>query len=376
MEQHGSKTVADPGKTVPKAKKLVADSNGSILNADPGKTVTKGHIVDYDCPSGETVTTASETVTSKGICPILGPRKVLDTTVRASVPIINHAPVEKTNGTVTPSSVAPVTPVVAPVVQKVTQVAPQVASVVAPGNTIDVPAVPPVQKTVRFVDSVPRSPKFANANSNQTVRIGGPERPGILKAPPRSPYPLRSKSSIPEGSSTPAFKPVGEPITRSGIGFLTDDSVIDIPHGYTVVEPTAFAVFAPYDAPDLSNCEEPPNDEGTMVQELLRHFHVDHVLEGPIIPLPPAKDIPLPKTLKQAMASPFAKSWAEATVKEWMSIVGNDTWTLVDKAPWIKVIPCKWVYTVKTKHDGSIDRFKARWGPMRNHGYKKATPET
>jgi hypothetical protein len=60
------------------------------------------------------------------------------------------------------------------------------------------------------------------------------------------------------------------------------------------------------------------------------------------------------------MASPYAKEWAEATVEEWLSLVSNNTWSLVEREPWMKVIPCKWIFTIKTLHDGTIERFKAR----------------
>jgi hypothetical protein len=73
-----------------------------------------------------------------------------------------------------------------------------------------------------------------------------------------------------------------------------------------------------------------------------------------------ATQLPLPQTLKQAMASPYAKDWAEATVEEWLSLVSNNTWSLVEREPWMKVIPCKWIFTIKTHADGTIERFKAR----------------
>jgi hypothetical protein len=60
------------------------------------------------------------------------------------------------------------------------------------------------------------------------------------------------------------------------------------------------------------------------------------------------------------MATPFAKEWAEAIVEEWLSLVSNNTWSLVKRDPWMKVIPCQWIFTIKTHHDGTIERFKAR----------------
>jgi hypothetical protein len=126
------------------------------------------------------------------------------------------------------------------------------------------------------------------------------------------------------------------------------------------VTPTAFSVTAPYDPPDLGKYNMDYLGKTDLVNGLLRHFGAEDKLEGPIAVIGDPTKIPLPKTVKQAMATPFAKEWAEATVEEWLSLVGNNTWTLVEKKPLMKVIPCKWVYTVKTDGKGKFDRFKAR----------------
>ena len=38
----------------------------------------------------------------------------------------------------------------------------------------------------------------------------------------------------------------------------------------------------------------------------------------------------------------------------------SHTWDLVDLPPDKSIISCKWVYKIKTKSDGSIERYKAR----------------
>ena len=38
----------------------------------------------------------------------------------------------------------------------------------------------------------------------------------------------------------------------------------------------------------------------------------------------------------------------------------NQTWELVPKPKDVKPISCKWVYKIKTRPDGSIERYKAR----------------
>jgi hypothetical protein len=86
------------------------------------------------------------------------------------------------------------------------------------------------------------------------------------------------------------------------------------------VEPTAFTASAPYDMPDFAAYEIDEPDRESMVRELMRHFGVEDKLDGPIPVDTDATQLPLPQTLKQAMASPYAKDWAEATVEEWLSL--------------------------------------------------------
>lgn len=69
---------------------------------------------------------------------------------------------------------------------------------------------------------------------------------------------------------------------------------------------------------------------------------------------------PVPKTYKEAINSPFASQWKAAMDEEFNSLITNKTWRLTALPPGRKVIRCKWVYALKTKPDGSIDRFKAR----------------
>jgi hypothetical protein len=46
--------------------------------------------------------------------------------------------------------------------------------------------------------------------------------------------------------------------------------------------------------------------------------------------------------------------------EEYDSLLQNQTWILQDLPPGRKAVANKWVYKVKSKPDGSIDRFKAR----------------
>ena len=69
---------------------------------------------------------------------------------------------------------------------------------------------------------------------------------------------------------------------------------------------------------------------------------------------------PIPKSYKEALQSPFAPQWQVAMDEEFNNLITNKTWRLTDLLPGRKAIRCKWVYALKTKLDGSLDRFKAQ----------------
>ena len=46
--------------------------------------------------------------------------------------------------------------------------------------------------------------------------------------------------------------------------------------------------------------------------------------------------------------------------EEIQALQQNRIWDLVDLPPDKSAIECKWIYKIKTKSDGSIDRYKAR----------------
>ena len=51
--------------------------------------------------------------------------------------------------------------------------------------------------------------------------------------------------------------------------------------------------------------------------------------------------------------------WRKAIEEEIKALAENQTWDLVPKPKDVKPISCKWVYKIKTRLDGSIERYEA-----------------
>jgi hypothetical protein len=68
----------------------------------------------------------------------------------------------------------------------------------------------------------------------------------------------------------------------------------------------------------------------------------------------------MPKPVTEAMSSPNRQQWKEAMDSEYNSLLENNTWTVLPLPSNRKAIKYKWVFALKTKPDGSIERFKAR----------------
>ncbi|CAI7746744.1 unnamed protein product [Closterium sp. NIES-54] len=70
-----------------------------------------------------------------------------------------------------------------------------------------------------------------------------------------------------------------------------------------------------------------------------------------------------PATVQQALGGEFREKWREAMDKELKALQERNTWKVVpiDVARNKTILTGKWVFRVKTKADGTIDKFKARW---------------
>ena len=64
-----------------------------------------------------------------------------------------------------------------------------------------------------------------------------------------------------------------------------------------------------------------------------------------------------PHTYREASTDPF---WQIAMKEELDALSKNHTWDLVTLPPRKSVVGCKWIYKIKTRSNGSIERYKAR----------------
>ena len=64
-----------------------------------------------------------------------------------------------------------------------------------------------------------------------------------------------------------------------------------------------------------------------------------------------------PRTYRKANIDPL---WQKTMVEENQALISKHTQDLVNLPPNKYVVGCKWVYKIKTRADGSIEKYKAR----------------
>ena len=85
-------------------------------------------------------------------------------------------------------------------------------------------------------------------------------------------------------------------------------------------------------------------------------------------------DLAVPKGYRQARTSPQSSYWREAITKEIRGLLQLGTWEYVPLSslpPGSNIMNCHYVFTIKRRHDGSIEKFKARLvadGNSQKHG--------
>jgi hypothetical protein len=67
---------------------------------------------------------------------------------------------------------------------------------------------------------------------------------------------------------------------------------------------------------------------------------------------------PIPSSVREALRDP---NWHAAMTEEIDAITSNQTWILVPRPPHTNIVTGKWVFRHKTRADGSLERYKARW---------------
>ena len=75
-----------------------------------------------------------------------------------------------------------------------------------------------------------------------------------------------------------------------------------------------------------------------------------------------------PTSYRDAIVHP---EWQFAMAEEIAALERTGTWDLVSLPPRVRPITCKWVYKIKTRSDGSLERYKAHLvarGFQQEHG--------
>jgi len=70
-----------------------------------------------------------------------------------------------------------------------------------------------------------------------------------------------------------------------------------------------------------------------------------------------ASKIPIPKSPKHALQIP---EWQQAMKEEYEALMRNETWQLIPRSMEDNIINTKWIFRVKSKDDGTVERYKAR----------------
>ncbi|XP_062114174.1 uncharacterized protein LOC133825214 [Humulus lupulus] len=68
-------------------------------------------------------------------------------------------------------------------------------------------------------------------------------------------------------------------------------------------------------------------------------------------------ELVVPRNILEALDDP---NWNLAVMEEMNALIKNGTWEIVRVPKGTKIVGCKWFFKIKTKADGSVERYKAR----------------
>ena len=73
-----------------------------------------------------------------------------------------------------------------------------------------------------------------------------------------------------------------------------------------------------------------------------------------------ARDVPTPKTYREALSSEFAEFWQAAVLKEIKNLEDHEVYEWVELPAGRRAIDATWSFKVKANSAGLVDRFKGR----------------
>ena len=123
---------------------------------------------------------------------------------------------------------------------------------------------------------------------------------------------------------------------------VKDEQVDDeLPH----LEPGSPAPVPPEDPP-----QDIPPRHSTRVRSIPSHLLDYHCYTA-------LDTLHEPQTYLETSTDPL---WQIVMKEELDALTKNHTWDLVTLPPGQSMVGCKWIYKIKTRSDGSIERYKAR----------------
>ena len=109
-------------------------------------------------------------------------------------------------------------------------------------------------------------------------------------------------------------------------------------------------LVSPAPAPPEDLAQDIPSRHSTRVRSILAHLLDYHCYTA-------LATLHEPHTYREASTDPL---WQIAIKEEFDALSKNPTWDLVILPLGKSVVGCKWIYKIKTRSDGSIERYKAR----------------